>query len=272
MRIGIEGNVVSRLAVAFAAALGLGLALVAAPLPAMANETAPAGERSDEVRIDANDPLEDVNRVFFSVNNGIDTVLLRPVAEVYRFVIPGFGRNGIRNFLDNLATPVVFANDVFQGEFSRAGTTAARFGINTTIGIGGVLDPAEAWGLERHSEDFGQTLGVYGVGEGPYLYLPLLGPSPPRDLLGRGVDMALDPINWIGGDTAEIVGISTTVLNVIDIRARNIETLDELERSSIDYYAAVRSLYRQSRRTAIRNGEIDFERYDLPDIDPSDLD
>jgi phospholipid-binding lipoprotein MlaA len=213
---------------------------------------------------DSNDPFEEVNRVFFEIHNGIDKLILIPAARVYRAVVPEPGRQGIRNFLRNLNSPVIFANDVFQGEPDRAGTTLARFGINSTLGVAGIFDPATSMGFERHSEDFGQTLGVHGVSEGPYIFLPLFGPSPPRDLVGRAVDTALDPITWVGGDDFQYFKYGRTALRVLDLREQNLETLDEIERTSIDYYAAVRSLYRQSRDGAIRNGEFDFE--DLPDL------
>lgn len=253
-------------------ALAVALGVVLSPMAARAACAVPETCEVTRAEIGANDPLEDLNRYLFAVNEVFDGVFFKPVAQLYNFAVPEFGRNRVRDFLDNLGTPVILANDVFQGEFGRAGTTISRFGINTTIGLGGLFDPAEGWGLPQHSEDFGQTLGVYGFGEGPYLYLPILGPNPPRDLFGRGVDLLLDPLTWIGGDTADIISISTMALNAVDIRARNIETLDELERTSIDYYAAVRSLYRQSRASAIRNGAFDYKNYELPEtIDPGDL-
>lgn len=218
---------------------------------------------ADEID-DTNDPLEEVNRVMFGIHNGVDAIVLKPAAYVYRFIIPAPARQGVRNFLRNLNAPVIFANDVLQGEPGRAGTTLARFAINSTIGIGGLFDPATYMGYERHYEDFGQTLGVYGIGEGPYLFLPIFGPSPPRDLIGRGVDILMDPVTWVGGDDFEYFKYGATALRVLDLRERNIETINEIERTSIDYYAAVRSLYRQSRDGAIRNGEFDFD--ELPDL------
>lgn len=216
------------------------------------------------VENDVNDPLEEVNRVFFGVHNVADKIVLAPVARVYRFIIPSPGRSSIRNALRNLNSPVILANDVLQGEGNRAGTTLARFGINSTLGVLGLFDPATDMGYERHHEDFGQTLAVHGMSEGPYLFLPIFGPSPPRDLLGRVVDVAMDPITWVGGEDFQYFKYGRTAVQVIDFRAQNLDTLDEIERTSIDYYAAVRSLYRQSRDGAIRNGEFDFE--ELPDL------
>jgi phospholipid-binding lipoprotein MlaA len=215
---------------------------------------------------DTNDPFEGSNRFFFEVNQVLDEILLRPVAVVYRSIVPDFARDGVRNFMNNLNSPVIFANDLFQGEGDRAGTTLARFGINSTIGIGGLIDVAKEMDLPYHDEDFGQTLAVWGVGEGPYFYFPLMGPSNARDFTGFVVDRGLDPltyVNW-GDDELEYVPIARTVLNVIDLRSRNIETLDDIERSSVDYYASIRSLYRQSRADSIRNGA---PSDDLPDFD-----
>lgn len=233
-------------------------ALVAAAALLLAS---PVAAQEDDV----NDPLEEFNRAMFGIHNAVDKVVLVPVARGYRFIVPEPGRQGVRNFLRNLNSPVILANDVLQGETDRAGTTVARFGINSTVGVLGIFDPASEMGFVRHHEDFGQTLAVHGVSEGPYLFLPVLGPNPPRDLVGRGVDMALDPITWIGGDDFQNFKYARTIVNVVDLRARNLETLDEIERTSIDYYAAVRSVYRQSRDGAIRNGEYDFD--DLPDLD-----
>ncbi len=215
---------------------------------------------------DTNDPFEGTNRFFFDVNQFFDRILLRPISIGYRAVVPDFARDGVRNFMNNLNSPVIFTNDLLQGEGDRAGTTLLRFGINSTIGIGGLFDVAKELGHPYHDEDFGQTLAVWGVDEGPYFYFPLMGPSTARDFTGFVVDRGFDPltyVNW-GDDDLEYVPIARTVLNVIDLRSRNIETLDDIERSSVDYYASIRSLYRQSRADAIRNGA---PSQDLPDFD-----
>jgi phospholipid-binding lipoprotein MlaA len=215
---------------------------------------------------DTNDPFEGTNRFFFDVNQILDDVLLRPVAIAYRWATPDFARDGVRNFMNNLNSPVIFTNDLLQGEGERAGDTLMRFGINSTIGIGGLFDVAKELGHPYHDEDFGQTLAVWGVDEGPYFYFPLMGPSTARDFTGFVVDRGFDPltyVNW-GDDDLEYVPIARTVLNVIDLRSRNIETLDDIERSSVDYYASIRSLYRQSRADSIRNGA---PSPDLPDFE-----
>lgn len=213
---------------------------------------------------DPDDPFEGMNRRLFEASLTTDRYVTLPAARVYRNVVPKGVRVSIRNFLNNLRTPVILANDILQGEFGRAGTTIARFGINSTIGVAGAFDVAERWGLERHSEDFGQTLAVYGVGEGPYLFLPFIGPANVRDLVGFGVDFVFDPLTFVHwGDKWPAPYIRGTI-DQIDIRERNIETLDDIQRTSMDFYASVKSLYRQTRNNEIRNGETEVE--DLPDF------
>ena len=205
---------------------------------------------------EVNDPLEPLNRAIFGFNLAIDKALLRPVSIAYRDVIPKPGRDGVRNFLDNLENPVVLANDVLQGSPQRAGTTVGRFVINSTIGIAGLLDVATGFGLERHDEDFGQTLGVWGFPEGPFLMLPILGPSPPRDSVGLVVDYFIDPLTYVfENNDVEWLSVVRYGVRAVDSRSRSIETLDEIERTAIDFYATVRSLYRQQRMDEIRNGE-----------------
>ncbi|MDX1485595.1 MAG: VacJ family lipoprotein [Alphaproteobacteria bacterium] len=208
-----------------------------------------------------NDPIEPFNRAMFAFNKQIDGMLLRPAAVVFREVLPEPVQDGVHNFLTNLRAPVVFANDVLQGEMDRAGNTAGRFVINTTVGVLGVWDAAAYMGIEGHTEDFGQTFAVWGVGEGFYLVLPFLGPSNPRDAVGVVAEFFLDPFNIIARneDVEELI-LVRSVLTGVDFRARNLETIDELERTSLDYYVAVRSLYRQRRADAIRNGQADPEQ------------
>lgn len=233
-------------------------------LPGCATKPDPADAAAVAAYEEANDPIEPLNRYFFELNRFFDIILLRPLAEIYDGTLPEFAKDGVRDFMDNLNSPVILANDLLQGEWDRAGTTITRFGINTTVGAAGLWDPASNWGYERHSEDFGQTLGTYGVDEGPYLYAPIFGPAPPRDLVGRGVDQAFDPLTYIFWDEALTIPVTRFVLNGVDIRARNLEVLDEIERTSVDLYATIRSLYRQSRDDDIRNGVTDVE--DLPEI------
>ncbi len=203
-----------------------------------------------------NDPLEPFNRAMYDVQEGLDTVLLRPAAQVYRFVIPQPVRGGIRNVLANLRSPVILLNDGLQGETQRFGTTLGRFLLNTTIGIGGIFDVAKELGLPAHNEDFGQTLAVWGVGEGPYLFLPIIGPSNPRDLTGFGVDIAANPVTWVvanGDNTLENLGYIRLGLTVLDTREGLLDTLDNVNATSLDPYATLRSAYRQRRQNEIRN-------------------
>lgn len=201
-----------------------------------------------------NDPLEPLNRGMFFVHDGIDTLVLRPVAEAYRIFLPPELRTAIRNVLANLRTPVILVNDVLQGDTQRAATTMGRFIVNTTVGIGGIFDRATEFGLLGHTEDFGQTLAVWGAPEGPYLFIPVLGPSSPRDLAGFAVDIAINPLTYVGGgETLEAINITRTGLSVADTREGLIQPLDQLRAGSLDYYAALRSAYRQRRVVEIRN-------------------
>ena len=224
---------------------------------------------------DESDPLEPMNRVFFEFNRILDGLLLEPLARIYRGVTPQFLRDGVNNFLDNLNTPVVLANDIMQGEPYRAERTLGRFMLNTIMGVGGLVDVGGLLGMpERHSEDFGQTLAVYGVGEGPYLVLPLLGPSNPRDTFGFVVDFAFDPMTYVAPRDIAFARFGTDLLA---FREENIEAFDELKRSSIDLYAATRTLARQLRASEIRNGApapiddiYDEDLYDLDDPEDTD--
>jgi len=202
-----------------------------------------------------NDPLEPMNRYFFDLNNALDELVLKPFAGWYYILLPNFAQDGVRNALNNLRTPVILGNDLLQGDLDRAGITVARFFINSTLGIAGLFDVAREFGLISHDEDFGQTLAVWGTGEGPYLVLPILGPSNPRDATGRGVDMAMDPLTWIlPMYDLSYLGFVRAGLDAVDLRARNLKTLDEIKQGAIDYYATIRSLYRQHRDDEIRNG------------------
>jgi phospholipid-binding lipoprotein MlaA len=254
-------------------------ALAAAALFAVAGcaTPPPAGDKEAVAAWrDANDPIEPLNRYFFELNRGLDALVVRPVAEIYRGVLPQPVRDGVRNVTNNLRAPVVFANDLLQGEPQRAGDTFGRFLTNTVIGVGGIFDVASGeggsvdGGIPYHSEDFGQTLGVWGVSEGPYLVLPVFGPAPPRDALGIVGDSLLDPFTWLLPNE-HVLGFSIArfAARGIDTRSRNIETIDEIERSSIDFYATVRSLYRQRRAAEIANRMGAAQDGPLPDLNLS---
>ena len=218
------------------------------------------------------DPYEGFNRQMFAFNNGVDKYALGPTAHVYETVTPRFARDRVGDFLSNLKSPVIFTNDVLQAEGGRASDTFFRFAINTTVGIAGLWDVAQYMGIEGHSEDFGQTLAVWGVGDGPYLVLPLLGPSNPRDLLGRGVDIALDPLTWTefesDPDLDDHIGIGRSVLGGLNARVALDDQIKQLNEQP-EPYVALRRIYTSQRAAEIRNGELDdAEAYeDLPDFD-----
>ncbi|WP_046020315.1 VacJ family lipoprotein [Magnetospira sp. QH-2] len=202
-----------------------------------------------------NDPIEPTNRMIHGFNSGFDTLLYKPATTLYKGLTPPPLQEGVHNMLSNVHAPVTMVNEMLQGEFERAWETFLRFLINSTIGIGGLRDQATEWGYAPHSEDFGQTLAVWGLDEGPYLVLPILGPSNPRDAVGMAVDFFLDPFNYAVTEAGHSKAIwARNGMRAIDYRARNFDVLEELERSSLDYYATLRSLYRQRRDDEIRNG------------------
>jgi len=212
---------------------------------------------------DDNDPLEIPNRMFFAFNEALDFAVIRPIAVTYRFIVPTGVRDTVRNFLRNLRTPVTLANDLLQGDLERAEVTFTRFFINSTIGILGLFDIAAESGFNYHEEDFGQTMGTYGAGEGFYLVLPILGPSSLRDGGGRIIDILMDPLTYLAPTE---VGLARAVTSGVDYRSRSIDTLDELQADSLDFYARVRSLYRQSRENDINNGESTGETPNFSEI------
>jgi phospholipid-binding lipoprotein MlaA len=229
---------------------------------------------------DFNDPFEDANRAIFDFNQVVDRNVLVPVAKAYRTVLPDTVRDSLRDFLRNLRAPLIFANDALQGEFERAGQTFARFTLNSTIGLAGFVDVAGRWGeLPYHEDDLGLTFGVWGVPEGPYLVVPILGPSTPRDLSGQVAEGFGDPFNrLVTGNPYTLYWIPFVRGGVagIDQRSRYIETLADIERTSLDYYATIRSLYRQRRAALIRHEKeqnlpppASFSRNDSPAVPAS---
>ncbi|WP_460019197.1 MlaA family lipoprotein [Magnetospira thiophila] len=202
-----------------------------------------------------NDPLEPANRAIHFFNTGFDTLLYKPASGWYRALTPPPIQEGVHNMLSNVQAPVTLVNELLQGEFERAWETFVRFLINSTLGIAGIVDQATDMGYATHTEDFGQTLATWGVDEGPFLMLPLLGPSNPRDAAGMAVDFFLDPFNWAMQSADQPGAIwGRNAMRAVDYRARNFDVLQDLERSSLDYYATLRSLYRQRRDDEIRNG------------------
>lgn len=250
-----------------------GLCGPAAVAPALAQEAgadAPpvigtaASEASDY------DPWEPMNRRLFATHEAIDQKLLAPTARGYRRVTPSPVRSGVSNFLRNLRGPQIFANDVLQGEIGRAGVTAARFGVNTTLGFFGLFDPATGMGLERHTEDFGQTLAVWGVPDGPYLFVPVFGPTNVRDGVGAVVNLALDPFNYLEFDGDGLFMATRTTMGALSARESVLDAVDNVRATSIDPYTTFRSTYGLLRESAIRNGPADVQ--DLPDFEAIPID
>ncbi|HEY3777862.1 MAG TPA: VacJ family lipoprotein [Rhizomicrobium sp.] len=215
--------------------------------------------RPSQAALDQNDPYEAQNRQVFELNQKLDKYVALPVATFYVNTVPEPARQSIHNFLTNLDVPVTFANDVLQGDADRAADSLGRFVINSTVGVGGLIDVAQKVGVREHVSDFGETLAVYGVDSGPYLVLPVLGPSDPRDAAGYVVDIGLNPLTWISWRSSTYFKIGGDVLAIIDERAQNIEALNEIERTSVDVYATERSLFRQHRAAEINHGKPNIE-------------
>lgn len=196
------------------------------------------------------DPFESLNRGIYSFNEAVDTVLLKPVAQAYRGIVPEYGRERVSNVLTNLKQPIVFANSVLQGDPQNAFSSFWSFVLNSTFGVAGIFDfTGAATDLHVRKEDFGQTLGVWGFGSGAYIVLPILGPSSARDALGLGVDTVGDPFNW---GSNEFV-ITRAVVTAIDARADTIELVDDVNKTSLDPYATFRSAYLQKRESQVKN-------------------
>src|SRR3954451_10003533 len=230
------------------------------------------------------DPLEPMNRAIFSANIAVDRAVVKPVAKGYRAIFPQFVRDRLRSFVENPVEPRIFINDILQVRLNAAGMTFARFLMNTTAGIGGLFDLASDHGLPRQTGDFGQTLYMWGIGDGPYLVLPFFGPSNLRDGIGFGVDLVTEghtnPLNALDyNDNRATVNVTLGIVYGIDLRARNIETLDALETTSIDLYATLRSASQQHRHAELRKAKglepeleplLDPEAPELEDPAPRD--
>ncbi|HTV87388.1 MAG TPA: VacJ family lipoprotein [Stellaceae bacterium] len=227
--------------------------LVAALLTACA--TPPSDPAARAAFDQTNDPLEPLNRKVFDLNQFIDRIVLKPATKIYVVVVPEAGRDAIKNALDNMKEPVVAINNVLQGRPKGAGIAVGRLIVNTTIGLAGVIDVAKKWGLAPQTGDFGQTLYAWDFPQGPYLILPILGPSNPRDAIGMAADNYIDPFSY-AATAADIddMNIVRFVLGGIDERARATDTLDDLQKNSLDFYAELRSLVEQHRAAVLRHG------------------
>ena len=205
------------------------------------------------------DCFETINRASFALNQGLDKVIFKPVAKGYRN-LPSPVRTGTSNVLDNLSSLITIPNNVLQGDFKTAGINTVRLVVNTTVGILGIVDAADKMGFpEYEKEDYGQTFGKWGIGPGCYLVLPVLGPSTIRDTAGSFANvMGGDPYYnlSVNGNNEYLDGklyAATKTISAIDFRAKNIETLDNLEKNSVDFYASVKSVYLQDRENKIKN-------------------
>ncbi|MES2564844.1 MAG: VacJ family lipoprotein, partial [Pseudomonadota bacterium] len=212
---------------------------------------------------DPRDPLEPINRGVYQLNEAVDQAVLKPVAQAYRAVLPQFLRSSVSNFFSNLNDIVVALNNVLQGKFTAAYADLGRVAINSTLGLGGLFDIASEAGVERHDEDFGQTLGVWGVGDGPFVMLPLFGPSTGRDVVGRFVDHKADLVTYVKPSHNRNQLWGTRVVN------RRSELLDAstvLQTASLDPYEFLRDAYLQRRRNLIYDGSppLDREPLDAP--------
>jgi phospholipid-binding lipoprotein MlaA len=196
------------------------------------------------------DPWEPFNRAMFTFNDHLDRWVLEPVAKGYDVVTPDELQHCIRNFFWNLRVPIQGLNGLVQGKPVQSASDVGRFTVNTTIGLAGFLDPATYFGLDRHEEDFGQTLGVWGVPNGPYLVIPVLGPSTIRDTGGLAVDSLLTP-TWYFLDAAVTVG--SRVVETVNTRAIVLQDVERARDASFDFYSAVRSAYLQHRETLLRD-------------------
>ena len=203
----------------------------------------------------ANDPAEPTNRTIFAANQFVDRNAMQPVARAYEDYVPSRARKSLHNFVSNLKEPGVAINDTLQANFSRAWNTTQRFVINSTIGGAGFFDVASDWNRPHHDADFGQTFGVWGIDTGPSVQLPLFGPSNVRDAVGKVGDFLADPLNFIPGGTMTTIGAAGTGVGVVDGRADLLGTTDSLEQTSLDYYAALRSMQAQRRAAFVEEGK-----------------
>ncbi len=234
-------------------------------------------EREDAVQatdaVEDNDPFETINRGIFWFNGILDMVFIEPLSNMYKDLVHAFIRERVGYFLRNLSEPVVFVNNHLQGESEDAGNTLARFLINSTLGLGGLFDITTDWGIPYKKEDFGLTLASWGLKPGPYIVLPILGPSNLRDTVGRIGDYAFDPINWWAYcDDQAVYSYTRTGVQILDAKTDNLELIKDLRDNSVDYYATIQIWYNERRKDLmIKNVErvaIDTPRPD----DDDDLD
>ena len=215
------------------------------------------------------DPLEGLNREVTKFNNGADRYLIKPMTSIYQLVLPKFARKGIHNFSKNLGEPIVFVNEVLQLDFDDASDSLGRFMLNSTVGIGGLVDIAEKQGVPQQNESFGQTLATYGVPEGPYIVLPLLGPSNARDIVGRVGEGFANPVRRLDFDGDQSVQIGRRVSTGLEARVRAEPFLENINNAA-DPYVNLRSLYNQNQLSNIHEDADPFDSDDGFDEDEDD--
>jgi phospholipid-binding lipoprotein MlaA len=217
---------------------------------------------------DPRDPLERFNRVSYQVTDAVDRAALKPAAKAYKAVAPQFVETGVSNFFSNLAQPTNIVNDLLQAKFKPALNDTGRFLLNTTVGVGGLLDPASKVGLDRNNEDFGQTLGKWGVPAGAFVWIPLLGPYTVRDGIGSVADWYSDPVQYVERDA---IRYPLNGLRLVDWRASQLPLEDTLNQA-YDKYAFVRNAYLQRREYLVTDGaaapEAPLDDEPLEDPDP----
>jgi phospholipid-binding lipoprotein MlaA len=237
----------------FATAVGV---VLLSGAPALAAESAaPAND----------DPWEHLNRRFYSFNEGLDRAIIRPAAMAYSHAIPSPLRTGIRNLLSNIGEPQIIINDILQVRFKRAGKATGRFLLNSTVGIGGLFDVATGAGLDHDGTNFAITLARYGVKAGPYLYLPVVGPSTVRGVVGTAVGGALDPLYWIRYPDKTAISFGRALVSGLDLRAESDGALKTLISDATDPYATIRSAYLQNLQSQINGDNAPVQA--LPDFD-----
>ncbi len=201
------------------------------------------------------DPAEPTNRAIFAANQAVDRNVLKPVATAYRDNVPTGAQRGVHNFASNLGEPKVLVNDLLQGNASRAWNTTQRFVVNSTLGVAGFFDVADGFDLPHHPADFGQTFGVWGMGPGPAVQLPLLGASNARDSVGTVLGFVANPLNFIPGGTITTITTVGAGGGMLDARSSVLDATNSLEKSSLDYYATLRSINQQQRAALVQNGK-----------------
>jgi len=237
----------------------LGLALT------LAATLAAGSARAQETR--AVDPWEGFNRFSYGFSQALDKAILGPVTHVYMAVLPKPARQGVHNVLSNLDETTTFVNRVAQLRIGRAARTAVRFATNSTLGVGGLFDVASRGDLPSDPTDFGQTLARYGAGTGPYLYVPVMGPSNVRDSIGKTVDIFTSPLNWTQINRYPPNLYTRIALITLDTRAGADPLLREVEANATDPYATLRALYVQNRQSRVDGGQLKVD--DLPDFEPA---